>query len=424
MHPKVFTYQSPDDSKSCISIIDQDHSIYCPLVESFLLTEYSSHQCKFNTTKRRAYELVYFLHWLSHNKINIIARVKRGIFLTDFEIRKFGNDIRYKKSNLTNNDIFDYRTTDKNISNLLNAIKISKSEVSPNVTNGRVDTSFRYIKFLHFNLNYSIQAPETLENFTRNKQLFNNLKVIISNSEIDEKSNYSGKTISDFELDKLQEIIEPDSHNNPFTVGKYRNMLIVKTLIATGLRRGALAKLKISDCHFEKEMNRVDITKTLDDPSDPRINKPSQKTRAHITYIYPKLMRLLYKYVTKYRPLIPNSNTHEFIFVNEKNSRGTIGLPMSIDSFNYIFEVLSNSLNISIHPHILRHKWNEMFSVMCQEKGVSQEAENKYRKLLMGWEPNSIMSSTYNQTKENERVQGIMRIIQNKYIEGDVYESN
>ncbi|MBN0401714.1 site-specific integrase, partial [Pseudomonas aeruginosa] len=49
---------------------------------------------------------------------------------------------------------------------------------------------------------------------------------------------------------KFLEMVMPSSPNNPFKASRVRNYLIVNLLVLSGIRRGALAKLKISDCLF------------------------------------------------------------------------------------------------------------------------------------------------------------------------------
>ncbi len=49
---------------------------------------------------------------------------------------------------------------------------------------------------------------------------------------------------------KFLEMVMPSSPNNPFKASRVRNYLIVNLLVQGGIRRGALAKLKVSDFHF------------------------------------------------------------------------------------------------------------------------------------------------------------------------------
>lgn len=76
---------------------------------------------------------------------------------------------------------------------------------------------------------------------------------------------------------KLLEIIKPFSPDNPWTESsRTRNKLIVDIFIETGIRLGALNKLKISDIKEGAEGTRLHITRTPNDPTDPRKLSPAQ----------------------------------------------------------------------------------------------------------------------------------------------------
>ncbi|WP_374343535.1 site-specific integrase [Azonexus sp.] len=213
---------------------------------------------------------------------------------------------------------------------------------------------------------------------------------------------------------RLLEIIRPSSESNPFKGSKVRNYLIVSIFIQSGIRRGALAKLKISDFHFHGNYDAITIYRSGIDPSDPRLEKPNQKTKSHLATISPVLMRQIKYYVDHVRNEIPRQEEHDFIFVSEKGSRGTLGHPISLKSVNTIFQVLSKAIGFHIHPHLLRHKWNDIFDRAGTEKGIDPRLLEDARKYAMGWEENTLMAGIYNDKRLAEKAREISKAHQER----------
>lgn len=49
-----------------------------------------------------------------------------------------------------------------------------------------------------------------------------------------------------------------------------------------------------------------------------------------------------------------------------------------------------------MHPHLLRHKWNEKFDAAGEEQNVERPLLEDMRRNAMGWSPSSTMGQTYN----------------------------
>lgn len=60
-----------------------------------------------------------------------------------------------------------------------------------------------------------------------------------------------------------------------------------------------------------------------------------------------------------------------------------------------------------LHPHLLRHDWNDRFSQKVDSEGWDFEVEREVRGQLMGWAPNSSMSLAYNQRHIQEKANRI-----------------
>ncbi|MCB2527402.1 hypothetical protein KQ738_18295, partial [Listeria monocytogenes] len=76
-------------------------------------------------------------------------------------------------------------------------------------------------------------------------------------------------------------------------------------------------------------------------------------------------------------------------------STGTAGLPLSLKAINAIFQKLSSVLGFHVHPHILRHKWNEIIDEKAEKIGVDPVLLEDMRKYAMGWSQNTTMTSVY-----------------------------
>ncbi len=88
-----------------------------------------------------------------------------------------------------------------------------------------------------------------------------------------------------------------------------------------------------------------------------------------------------------------------------------------------IFDALQRVLGFDLHPHMLRHTWNDRFSATIDRKtrhgGEAAEAsEERIRNFLMGWSPNSKMAEGYSR----RHVERAARDALNDMHEG-IYES-
>ena len=78
---------------------------------------------------------------------------------------------------------------------------------------------------------------------------------------------------------RLLEILMPQSVENPFhRVVRSRNALIIELMLATGLRRGEVLKIRTSDVDVGARAT-LSIERRPDDPHDPRPHEPQVKTR-------------------------------------------------------------------------------------------------------------------------------------------------
>ncbi|MDL5030958.1 site-specific integrase [Pelomonas sp. APW6] len=170
-----------------------------------------------------------------------------------------------------------------------------------------------------------------------------------------------------------------------------RNRLILRWLIELGVRRGELLGVRVSDIDFQQ--NQVLIARRADDPDDPRPTQPLTKTKARILPLSDDLAAATHDYVMGERLRQRGSGRHGFLFVS-----GGSGAPLSIAGLSRVFAEMRRSdpaLPAELTPHVLRHTWNDSFSLQMEKLAVDPETEKRMRSMLMGWSMTSDTASTY-----------------------------
>lgn len=392
------------------SIVDTSMCPSDPYASCYLntLTSYA-----LSTQYRYGTELLFVLKYFAMNGLDLADRVSSGKLLTQRDYIRFYEYSCLAGKRVTTDNIVTLFPSleDKNLRNIVSANFHRSSRVSNATQQGRIRRLRAYLTWLFEHFHDSISVSHPLNS------LFEKL---IAKIRIDEEALNGGKNQQVRNPDdsaippeiflRLLEIIRPHSPNNPFRKNyRVRNYLIVRILLATGIRRGALAKLKVSDLHSSRSGTSLWIYGTKDDPADPRLDKPNQKTKPHLAHISLDLMDALHFYIEHMRNGTPGAHEHDFVFVSEGNSKGTKGQPLSTKSFNQIFHTLSRRLGHRLHPHLMRHMWNDIFDDNAACKPYTSDQIEDARKYAMGWSPDSTMAETYNDRKLHQRVKTIMQ---------------
>jgi len=240
------------------------------------------------------------------------------------------------------------------LQNAIHSSKVSRETIDDGTKHGRIKTVLSFLEFLYEEIHGQFLAPDFVKN--NYFSVKHELELAIANKiKKTEDPSFEESKIPPHIYLRLLEIIQIDSPDNPFKLSKQRNSLIVQLILETGERRGAISKLKISDCKFEGTGDQIRITKTPYDLTDPRNNPSSQKTAAHSAYVDPNIMIDLDKYIKYQRNRFTKSELHEFVFIAEHDSKGTKGNPLNIKGINDIFTTLSKALGFDITPHTGRH---------------------------------------------------------------------
>ncbi|GAB1614857.1 tyrosine-type recombinase/integrase [Pseudomonas sp. NGC7] len=216
--------------------------------------------------------------------------------------------------------------------------------------------------------------------------------------------------------ERLLTVTSPTSPENPWK-GEgtcIRNALLVRWFYELGLRRGEVLNVKIPDINFQSE--ELTVVRRADDPEDPRKEQPLVKTRDRKIPLSPGLCKLTHEYITNTRRAFEGARRHPFLFI----AMGT-GAPLSLSAVNAIFAELRNAFNgefDTVTPHVLRHTWNDRFSVLMDRAKVSEAEEERMRSFLMGWAPTSKTSVNYTRRHVRLKAQQVSLAMQATQVEG------
>jgi integrase len=207
------------------------------------------------------------------------------------------------------------------------------------------------------------------------------------------RSQSDRRGLSGAQKEALIDIIGPTSESNPWR-GDFvrdRNRLLVIWGLGTGLRRGELLGIRIRAIDFRRNM--VSILRRPDDKLDPRKYQPNTKTRERKIGISDELAFLTHQHLVQFRSKIKGAQKHDFLFVAERS-----GSPLSLAGLSKIFRSIREknpSVGETLSSHVLRHTWNEDFSEMTDQAGMSAEDERRARVHSMGWSETSNTADHY-----------------------------
>ncbi len=213
---------------------------------------------------------------------------------------------------------------------------------------------------------------------------------------------------------RLLQVTAKNSPENPWPgeFSKCRNELIFRWLYSFGLRRGELLNVKVSDIDFLKES--VTVVRRADAPEDPRREQPVVKTRDRVLPIPADLCRLTYEYVVTARRQWAGAKKHEYLFVAEKT-----GAPMSLSALNKCFAFLRSRVPEfpdDLSPHVLRHTWNDNFSVVMDKIKTPEADEQKMRSFLMGWSETSGTAIKYTRRHVRKKANQVSLLMQSDMV--------
>ncbi|HHY0471002.1 TPA: site-specific integrase [Vibrio parahaemolyticus] len=385
---------------------------------SFLSRGNAAHALSLNTLISYAHQLKFCHSYFKYKNIDLVKRVAEGTFLSTKEIDDF---IQASKmpldvdSNVEKSKVV--RITDHRIQKAVHATINSSPHVSAHTFRQKLIRLRSYVEYLYVCHHYD--NPSTSE-------------TVIIDSKFRAFQFYLNKHISDTRKDNVEtrdpfvsvlpvdhffnllEIIKVNSPQNPFKSSRFRNQLVMQILVESGVRIGAVLKLKISDLVDDWDNPRFLLTRTPNDTTDKRRIPAKNKTKALSVSISPELMKLIKLYIDTVRVKYPKSTQHDFLFVAEKGVSS--GKPITYEQVYKVVSKFGDAINFKLHPHLLRHKWNEVFTENAESAGYDQALIEDMRKYAMGWVENSKMVGIYNEFKIAVTVRELSAANQNKTV--------
>lgn len=202
---------------------------------------------------------------------------------------------------------------------------------------------------------------------------------------------------------------DPNGPANPWRSEfvRMRNWVIVRWLLGTGMRRGELLGLRVRD--FNRSQGYCEIRRRHDDKREVRRRQPNAKTLERLAPLDEDLTLLGERYL-RARNTIETARKHGALFVTAG------GKPLSDSAITEIFATLRARCP-EVGPasaHVLRHQWNEDFSVYADTIGMDEDDERRERCWLMGWTPTSKMPGHYLKRRTKEKADEHVKEMQHR----------
>lgn len=356
-----------------------------------------------NTMHGACKALVVLYRDLAAKEIDLLGRLGQGRFLTLPEVDGIVAAAQYRLDDLSD-DEDDGPASDQVVN--IATVRMRRQAVAPEVkgvARGTMANRLRYIgAFLSFLVEYAkadlpraLQQQVTEEADAALKSLQGQIPRVSKRSSLEAREGLSKE-----DVDRVIAVIQPDSPHNPWKRGfvRRRNWIIVVVLLATGMRRGELAGMKVADILPSKSM--LKIVRRADDPDDRRRVEENAKTQAREVQLHPKIMQQLDAYLQDRRK-IPQARKIPHLIVSDE------GTALTGDAIGKILAQVRAAcpgLPVRLTSHVLRHTWNERFSEEAEKMGLSDHDEQAARNTQQGWKDDSKTGLDY--TRRHNRLKG------------------
>jgi integrase len=341
--------------------------------------------------------LRWFYEWCDDRTIRVEERLRNGEMLTKAEITGF---CRYLKSSRKRSIIGSIGTPDK-------AKESSSLILSPLTFDSYVSVAERFLLWAAYEF-IPLKTPEDNVRETL-RAAIKRIERSFRNARVGGHTACSRYGLTREEIESIRQVIKPGAELNPFKKAtQFRNYLIFELMLATGIRRGELLKIKLNHLPLGSKTT-LSIVKSPDDKEDPRRLEPQVKTRMREIPLVKQLRVALWKYVQKHR----KPGTSDYLFTSMRG-----GVPLDQGAVNFIFDHLIEScfqhLKGRLSPHVLRHTFNELLLEEAREQDLTEEQIKELQRYLNGWSEQSVMPSIYTRRVIEEQANEIAE----KYQEG------
>lgn len=340
----------------------------------------------------------------SVGEINLEERLQDGLLLKQFELESLAADCRLKlealKSDKSKAQAWQPNTSGSLEKLRLNTTTTPQATVGPGTTANRIRTIMDYLRWRVTVTQSRLQEYDPhVQSLEKAKTLLKEtLKPLIPRDK-NSSTILHRQGLSQEKQRRLFEIISRDSHINPWTerFTIVRNELMITLLHEYGFRIGEVLKVKLSDIDFRS--NTITIRRRPHDKDETRIKSPEVKTLGRILNLTPLILDLLKNYILNHRAKISKARKHPYLLVSPQ------GAPFTLSAANKVFLKIKENFpdefqNLS--AHILRHTWNDNFTLQAKKNGLSDEESHNARVYAQGWTEKSKMPRRYTKgvTKE------------------------
>lgn len=381
-----------------------------------------------NTIKKYMSSIALLYSWADSSRIQLHKRIKEREFLVESELEDLADAclINFK---ITGDEKVTKIKATKVVApgNIKQKLKIKTTRsveipsVEPETQYNRITMIAPYLRWL------SVQLLEHESGTHRHsiKSMVDELKECRPRK--DRQAGFNPKSIDKGDMETLYEYVTPGSDKNPFKAKsadpkkikgiQVRNELMFIMDHKLGVRAGELCGIKIKDLHLMGGDGTVDIYRRPTDKADTRADRAQVKTEARNLPIAGKLAKKIMDYLT-YRDKVKGAKTCDYLFVTHEKSGTPSGSPLSLKAARRVFTQLSEASGIKVTVHSLRHTWNDDFSELADEEGMSEERELSLRRYLMGWGPRSKMPHYYAKRRNRKVANDALLRLQNKSMKG------
>jgi len=368
---------------------------------------------KQNTLDRAMRSIQLLFEMLDTEGIDLLARAKVNELLTLGEIETLVERCRFLRTELLKADA---AAQPANVTALRPSLKKGRAVArKPAMVVG--DTTVQRLYYITAYLDwfsdyvYLLRLPSNREEFrVVSVKVVNAIKSRIPKSSAYKKR----KGLTNPQEQRLLAVIATSSSENPWSnpFVRNRNCIVIRLMLAIGVRKGELLGLKIDDIDFRE--NTVRVIRHPDDPEDQRLRQPQTKTASRILPIAPDLAEALKKYLVV-RNSISKARKTPFVFVSGQ------GNPLALNSIDALFSSLRKAIPelAGTHAHLLRHTWNDRFSELV-EGTISEDEEKQLRNYLMGWSDQSRMAENYTARYVEKRARSLLLKLQDSTFGGAI----
>ncbi|WP_309468639.1 tyrosine-type recombinase/integrase [Comamonas sp.] len=337
-------------------------------------------------------------------RIDLIARLRAGHFLTDRELARLADAAQYDMRDQTQDA---HQETTAQVVNLKSVRMRRRKTTQPEIEavgNGYQASRIRYMAgYLEFLAGYyaaALPRPQRQQLLIESEAALTAFKAQIP--KVSKRATLGAREgLSKEDQDRLIQVVHPDSPNNPWKHGfvRRRNWVMVMTLLATGMRGGELLGLQVKD--LNAQLSKLGVLRRADAPEDPRPTPVNTKTNDRELELRPAIMKALVAYINEDRNRIRAARRFPQVFVAQN------GRPLSRRSLEKLFQQLRAAcpgLPVELTSHVLRYTWNDRFSEEADRMGLSEVAESRARNEQQGWSENSESARIY--TRRHTRRKG------------------